>query len=139
MKKAKILFTISVVLLAIIVLFGGWYFLERNNWFGVFRDTDYSAKCYKPVIYLYPTEETAVSVKMHYNGELTCTYPEYNGEWNVTAYPDGTLIDDKGQIYNYLYWEGLSDVSYDFSKGFCVKGEDTASFLETALAKLGLN
>ena len=27
---------------------------------------------------------------------------------------------------------------FDFSKGFCVKGEDTAKFLETALAELGL-
>ncbi|MBQ2385447.1 MAG: hypothetical protein II292_04480, partial [Clostridia bacterium] len=45
----------------------------------------------KPVIYLYPTEETVVSVKLEYDGELTATYPEYNGEWQVVASPDGTL------------------------------------------------
>jgi len=92
----------------------------------------------KPVIYLYPEEETKVSVTLDYDGDLTCTYPEYEGGWNVTAFPDGTLLDKEGQSYNYLYWEGKSNVSYDFSKGFCVAGEDTAKFLEGALAKLGL-
>ena len=92
----------------------------------------------KPVIYLYSEEETDVTVTLDYNGELTCTYPESNGTWSVTAQPDGTLVDENGQEYNYLYWEGKSDAEFDFSKGFCVKGEDTAEFLETALANLGL-
>ena len=30
---------------------------------------------YKPVIYLYPEEDTEVTVKLDYNGLLTCTYP----------------------------------------------------------------
>lgn len=93
---------------------------------------------YKPVIYLYPEEETEVSVKLDLNGKLTCTYPEYKDGWKVTAAPDGTLIDANGQIYNYLYWEGDTYTNYDLSKGFCVKGEDTAKFLEDALKKLGL-
>ena len=38
----------------------------------------------------------------------------------------------------YLYWEGKTNAPYDLSEGFCVKGEDTAAFLEDALAKLGL-
>ena len=40
--------------------------------------------------------------------------------------------------HNYLYWEGETYAQYDLSKGFCVKGEDTAAFLEDALDKLGL-
>ena len=93
----------------------------------------------KPVIYLYPETQTQVSVELNLDGELTCTYPKYNEGWQVTASPDGTLKDKDGKIYNYLYWEGESDTEYDFSQGFCVKGEDTAEFLETALFKLGLN
>lgn len=93
---------------------------------------------YKPVIYLYPEEETEVSVGLDYHGELICTYPEYKNGWTVTAQPDGTLTDASGQSYNYLYWEGKGPAEYDFSKGFCVKGEDTAAFLENALEKLGL-
>lgn len=94
--------------------------------------------CYKPVIYLYPEEQTDVSVKLDFNGELTVTYPEYNNGWKVTAMPDGTLFDENGNEYSYLFWEGESDIEYDFSKGFCVKGEDTVEFLRNALSALGL-
>ena len=93
---------------------------------------------YKPVIYLYPEEETQVSVKLNLDGRLTCTYPAYDSGWVVTASPDGTLTDAKGQRYNYLYWEGETYAQYNLSKGFCVKGADTAVFLEDALDKLGL-
>lgn len=93
----------------------------------------------KPVIYLYPETKTDVSVKLNYDGKLTCTYPAYENGWSVTAAPDGTLTDAKGQTYNYLYWEGQADAEFDFTEGFCVPGEDTAAFLENALAKLGLN
>ncbi len=93
----------------------------------------------KPVIYLYPTEPTQVTVQLAFNGLLTCTYPAYERGWTVIAEPDGTLTDADGLQYNYLYWEGETTVDYDFSTGFCVAGEDTAAFLEDALAQLGLN
>ncbi len=92
----------------------------------------------KPVIYLYPEAETEISVKLHLDGRLTCTYPSYVGGWNVTARPDGTLTDEKGQTYSYLYWEGVTDTEWDMSSGFCIRGEDTAEFLEKTLEKLGL-
>jgi len=91
----------------------------------------------KPVLYLYPEEETAVTVRLDYDGALTCSYPAYDDGWSITASPDGTLFDGETQ-YNYLYWEGRRNAEYDFSAGFCVRGEDTAAFLEDALAKLGL-
>ncbi len=92
----------------------------------------------KPVIYLYPETTTDVSVRLTMNGHLTCTYPAYRDGWQVTASPDGTLTDAAGMTYNYLYWEGVAYVEWDYSQGFCVRGEDTAAFLEDALAKLGL-
>ena len=92
----------------------------------------------KPVIYLYPETETRVTVKLDLSGELTCTYPDYDGGWVVTAAPDGTLTDEHGRTYNYLYWEGEVANGFDFSKGFCVAGSDTAAFLEDALDRLGL-
>ena len=92
----------------------------------------------KPVIYLYPETETRVTVKLDLPGELTCTYPAYDGGWTVTAAPDGTLTDEHGRTYNYLYWEGEVANGFDFSKGFCVAGSDTAAFLEDALDRLGL-
>ena len=93
----------------------------------------------KPVIYLYPETRQQVSVKLELQGQLTCTYPAYRDGWTVTADPDGTLTDDNGQQYNYLYWEGITENRFDFSQGWCIKGEHTAAFLEYALEKLGLS
>ena len=92
----------------------------------------------KPVIYLYPEEETEVTVKLDYNGTLTSTYPTYGDGWRVTAQPDGTLTDASGREYYCLFWEGETEVRYDLSADFCVAGADTAAFLEDALRQLGL-
>ena len=93
----------------------------------------------KPVIYLYPEKETEISVTLDYSGKITTTYPKYQNGWHVTASPDGKLTDADGKEYNYLYWEGIPNTQYDFSEGFCISGEDTATFLEDALSKIGLN
>ncbi len=106
--------------------------IEQSNW-----QPDPNV-CYKPVIYLYPDKKTDVNVNLELNGKLTCTYPKYKDGWKVTALPDGTLTDADGKVYNYLYWEGDTYANYDLTKGFCIKGEDTAKFLEIALEKLGL-
>ena len=92
----------------------------------------------KPVIYLYPEQKTAVSVSLDYAGTLTATYPAYENGWHITAEPDGTLYDEAGNEYSYLFWEGESKPDYDFSKGFCVAGADTADFLREKLAEIGL-
>ena len=93
----------------------------------------------KPIIYLYPELPTVCSVKLLLNGVLTATYPSYENGWdNFTAYPDGTLVFPDGKEYYALFWEGIQNTAYDFTKGFCVKGEDTTEFLEWALLKLGL-
>ena len=93
----------------------------------------------KPVIYLYPEEKTQVSVTLDFDGELTSTYPAYEDGWTVDASPDGTLTDPAtGRQYYCLFWEGISPTEYDFSSGFCAAGENTAAFLEDALADLGL-
>lgn len=98
----------------------------------------------KPVIYLYPENETDVEVRLKLNdGEMICTYPDpvMDGDeyvWNMHALPDGTLYDADGTEYSYIFWEASSYAEPDFSQGFCVKGEDTAEFLRTTLAEIGL-
>jgi hypothetical protein len=99
-----------------------------------------SAPAKKPVIYLYPKTMQIVNVKLKGDVVLTSTYPDYeeNG-WEVIASPDGTLTNiGGGRSFYCLYWEGLYKNNYDMTKGFVVKGEDTESFLEEYLFKLGL-
>ncbi|HAN21050.1 MAG: hypothetical protein A2Y15_08300 [Clostridiales bacterium GWF2_36_10] len=92
----------------------------------------------KPVIYLYPTEPTEVDVKLDFVGTLTVTIPEYNDGWKVTAYPDGTLVDENGTEYPYLFWEGKPDNPVKITEGFCVAGNETEIFLRKLLPYLGL-
>ena len=95
----------------------------------------------KPILYFYPEVSTVCSAKVTLNGELTCTYPAHGADgWkDFVAHPDGTLVFPDGKHYYALYWEGLQKAEWDFSRGFCVRGEDTAAFLEWALAEQGLN
>lgn len=96
-------------------------------------------KDYKPVIYLYPTKKINVTVTLDYNGVLTHTYPNYSNAWNVTAYPNGTIVDKNGIEYPYLFWEGNSKFEYDLTKGFCIPGDRTEDFLRDKLSYMGLN
>lgn len=94
----------------------------------------------KPVIYLYPTMEQEVSVQLGFEGKFTFTYPDYNNGWNVIAKPDGTLVNKSDQReYSYLFWEGIAkDRTWNLSKGFVVRGEDTKDFLQQKLSEIGL-
>ena len=93
----------------------------------------------KPVIYLYPTSEQKVDVKLEHSGKLTYTYPEYNNGWSVNAKPDGTLTNlADNKEYSYLFWEGTYNHKWDMSKGFVVKGSDTETFLQDKLKYMGL-
>ena len=131
MKKDNLIFWLCTI--TVVLFFSSIFIWQYRSL--LHADDEMAAK---PVIYLYPEEETEVSVKLDYDGELTCVYPAYEDGWRVTAAPDGTLTDADGQTYNYLYWEGLRKNDYDLSRGFCVAGEDTAAFLDSALADLGL-
>lgn len=102
-------------------------------------DNPWERKMEKPVIYLYPLSEQVVEVRLDFLGQLTCTYPEYGQGWQVLARPDGSLTNlEDGRDHSYLFWEGISDYSWDMSRGFVVKGSETREFLEEKLEYLGL-
>lgn len=96
------------------------------------------AECGKPVIYLYPTKDTQVSVKV--GADITKSEPEYGDGWtNVLATPSGRLTVD-GKSYNSLFWEGLGHGIYpNINQGVIVKKEDLKSTMENHLSQLGLN
>ncbi len=100
------------------------------------------AECGKPVIYLYPEEDTDVHVQVFPGNGFTITDPDYgeNG-WFVKASPAGVLTnyaDNKN--YPYLFWEGYGDELYLRSqKGFVVNQNNLDSFFNDKLSQLGLN
>jgi len=93
----------------------------------------------KPMIYLYPEEEMEVNISLNYNGKLTHTYPKSNGNWEVTAKPDGTLTDENQRNYYGLFWEGIPNKTIQPDCGTVVAKDSLIPFLETSLDQLGLN
>ena len=95
----------------------------------------------KPIIYLYPEEETKVSVELPKDDRLLVSYPKYEKSWEVLAKEDGNLVDlETGRNLYSLYYESENVVEFKVEKeGFIVKGEDTVKFLEEKLEILGLN
>lgn len=94
----------------------------------------------KPIIYLYPKEDTEVSVKLQYKDNITTSYPKYLDGWNVLAKKDGTLTDlsTNKNLYS-LYYESENLLNFKVENdGFIVKGSDASAFLEEKLAILGL-
>lgn len=102
---------------------------------------NYPPNVKKPVIYLYPEDETEMYVNVQFDGEFTCTYPQRNDQygWHITATPDGKIYNiDDGRYYDYLFWEGTGEVPAGFEHAACVRGCDTAAFLEEYLEAAGL-
>ena len=95
----------------------------------------------KPVIYLYPTRTMDVNVRITLtSGEFTQSIPAGDGEWNVTAEPDGTLTDKaSGEKYGYIFWESTDETEYDWSEGYVVKGHEAKEFLNSVLPQMGLS
>ena len=100
----------------------------------------------KPAIYLYPQEDTYISVDLAIDGQLTQTIPSYDDGWYVLANPDGDIFDRRdGYIqdkpYDYLFWEAETDLSkLELSdQGWVVAKGDLEGWFSANLPLLGLN
>ena len=130
MNERKAVIIISIIIIIIIFFFG--YIIYDKASFVVNA---------KPIIYLYPEEETKVSVELPKDDRLLVSYPKYEKSWEVLAKEDGNLVDlETGRNLYSLYYESENVVEFKVEKeGFIVKGEDTVKFLEEKLEILGLN
>lgn len=136
--------------------YAGWTKYCYSDVLMVLSNGAYGMGMEKPNIYIYPdyfsqptlsfnghtVVETEVTLTIN-GGELTSSWPEASEEgrdynWHVYASEDGTVYDEDGNEYSYLFWEGNSVWTPDFSEGFCVRGEDTAEFLRNVLGNMGL-
>ncbi len=110
----------------------GDYVLMSNTTYGS------AAECGKPVVYLYPTKPTVVSVKVDAN--VTVSEPEYGKGWKVLAQPDGKLLNSDGKTYDSLFWEGLGRGEYPLiTQGTVVPKDQVQATITDQLKQLGLN
>lgn len=130
MRKKSIIIAVIVIVVGILLLVGVRCGHRQY-------EEEFCAK--KPVLYLYPEQETVVNVQLDFDGKLLCTYPAIEGGWKVLAKPDGSLMNlADGKPYYCLFWEGNAHMDYDMAQGFVVRGNDTAAFLQEKLSYLGL-
>jgi hypothetical protein len=95
------------------------------------------AECGKPVIYLYPKEETKISVRV--GADITKSDPEYGKGWDVIASPSGKLVTDNGSR-DYLFWEGIGYGEYPQVKsGSIVLATEAVAKTKADLKTIGLN
>lgn len=153
MKKWKI---ITVAILFFIAELISFIWLHKITYKEVVCHAD------KPVLYLYPEYDTtnmdiSLCIKTG-NDDITYddinlfTYPQFTDGacWTCTPKKDGTVStwyewDDDVNWFNaqkdsrYLFWEAdLSNIETNEWQ-YCIKDEETVSFLEDVLTKYGLN
>ena len=113
--------------------FGDW--VELLN-----RRYETAAEKCKPVIYLYPEETGEFEVYVEPNGGFTETIPEYGNGWEVVSTPDSQITDKKtGEVYPYLYWEGINTGIPEITEGWVVDVSNVEEFLKNKLSILGMN
>lgn len=115
-----------------------YYYNESKNEL-VKYDMEVCGGYAKPVLYLYPTKKTNITIDFEHEDMLTTTYPKFKNNWSITAYPNGDLYDSKGNYYYALYWEEQKNHTVDFKTGFYVEKQNAIEFLEEKLSIIGLN
>lgn len=113
---------------------------DQQGEFEVFMDTAFSAlaECGKPVVYLYPTAPTTVSLQV--GAQITVSDPVYQTGWTVLAQPNGQLTTADGHTYDSLFWEGKGLGQYPaITQGRVVARANIESELRHDLLAQGLN
>lgn len=92
----------------------------------------------KPVIYLYPEEETRLSIKLDPDGYLTESEPFYGEGWkDLVAYPNGELVY-QGEKFDSLHYEAMINRFKTPQQGWVVRRGDLPEFFAGILPRLGL-
>ncbi|MFH0905889.1 MAG: hypothetical protein V1824_00965 [archaeon] len=136
--KIKTIWIILGIVLAIIVIASGIYgyicFKEKT----CLKPEPQPTVDKKPAIYLYPTEDSIINVKLKINGEIIKDIPSYNESWKVFATKNGEIYFDNLK-YDYLFYEARLNKLEIPKDGFVVEYNDLENWLNINLTKLGLN
>ncbi len=99
------------------------------------NNSDFLPFVREPVVYLYPTADGPVNVRLRINGQLIEDEPAYHDGWNVYVTTDGR-IDGR---YDYLIYEAkLNEIELP-AAGWVVKHDGLKGWFDTELIRLGLN
>lgn len=113
---------------------------KNGEWFILSSDKYAPAGgCAKPVVYLYPTVPTKVTVRV--GADVKVSDPLYDAKkgWTVLANPNGQLTTG-GKTYGSLFWEGPGWGTYPgIASGTVVPRAQAAATMRSQLFAQGLN
>lgn len=92
---------------------------------------------YKPNLYIYPTEELNLSIKIDFpnGGRILESIPEYKNGWDISVKPNGKIND----IYEYLFYEyKVPDLTQKIY-GWLITREGLKEFFENNMSLSGFN
>lgn len=130
-----ILIALAIVLIIIGLSFAALVIYE--NYQGNSNPTNWSEGIVikKPAIYLYPSEDSFINVKLDINGKIIRDIPNYEDGWDVFITKEG-VIDDK---YDYLFYEAQLEKIKLPNSGWVVKYNNLGNWFDNKLILLGLN
>jgi hypothetical protein len=89
----------------------------------------------KPNIYLYPTENSVISVSLNFpiGGEVVTSIPDYNAGWSFFVDTQG-MIDNQ---YEYLFYESVQPDVWQMEEGWFIQQNELENFFRQNLATYG--
>jgi len=92
---------------------------------------------YKPNIYIYPTEQIDLCVKLNFplGGGIVTSIPEYGTGWNINVDTSG-LINNS---YSYLFYESTQPDIWQRNDGWIIQTEKLESFFRQNMTEYGFN
>lgn len=99
---------------------------------------DLYVQCYKPNIYLYPTQPTTLDVTLGFplSGRVDTSIPAYPHQWkNLHVQPDGSI----NHTYRYLYYESSQPDGFQRTHGWVIKRPELTEFFSRNMQRCGFN
>ena len=94
-----LIYLIAILSTSIVVTKVICYIESKNN--------HYPGVVDKPILYIYPTTETDLTITLKNDSLITTSYPEYENNWKIHVNKDGNIYDYKTEKNYYaLYWGG---------------------------------
>lgn len=89
----------------------------------------------KPNLYLYPVEESDVSIELAFpaGGRVIESNPLYEGGWSTTVRPDGSF----GSGYRYFFYEAETPDNWLRERGWLIEKANLESFFRENLTAYG--
>lgn len=89
----------------------------------------------KPNIYIYPGENTQLTVKLTFpmGGEIVTSIPEYGTGWNISVDQNG-LIDN---TYSYLFYESIQPNIWQKDEGWIIEKMELETFFRDNMIEYG--